>query len=146
MRSVAKGHVLELGVRGGASTSAFLAAAEDGRVERLWSVDINACGGIWAYGHENWTFVQGESSDCDLLDAVGLPTRLDLLFIDTSHTYEQTKRELEAWERRVKPGGLTLLHDAYEEGVRRAVAEYCDERGKRYSLRVGSFGMFVIWA
>jgi len=42
---------------------------------------------------------------------------IDLLYIDTSHTYEQTLGELETWWRFVKIGGFIILHDtsAYDD-------------------------------
>jgi hypothetical protein len=145
LRNQSRGRVLELGVRGGSSTAAFLAAAEDGRVAHVWSVDVNDCGGIWAHGHESWTFIQSDSLDKRKILAAGAPQTVETLFIDTSHTYPHTLRELETWGPLVNPGGVIFLHDAYEEPVERSVREYCDPRGLRYALRVGSFGMFVIW-
>jgi predicted O-methyltransferase YrrM len=151
MKAQARGNVLELGVRGGSSTAAFLAAAEEGRVDRLWSVDVNDCGGIWAHGHRSWTFIQSDSVDRRRIEHLAkhqghrLPGAFDVLFIDTSHTYPQTLMELTTWGPLVKPDGLILLHDAYTQGVQDAVEEWTKTMGFRYSLRVGSWGMFVIW-
>jgi cephalosporin hydroxylase len=94
--------VIELGVRGGNSTSAFMAAAElhDGHV---WSVDIDDCPGPWG---ERWTFIKGD--DMDVVDQ--LP-ECDVLFIDTSHHYSHTLAELKAYVPKVKDGGVVLLHD-----------------------------------
>lgn len=49
---------------------------------------------------------------------------LDLVFIDSSHTYEATKKEIPAWYSKVKDLGILAGHD-YDghEGVRRAVDE-----------------------
>ena len=93
--------VIELGVRGGNSTAAFLDAAElyEGHV---WSVDIADCPGE----HERWTFIQGD--DMDVVDQ--LP-ECDVLFIDTSHHYEHTLEELKAYVPKVRDGGVVLLHD-----------------------------------
>ena len=47
---------------------------------------------------------------------------VDLLFIDSSHEYEQTLAEFHAWEPVVRPGGQVAFHDYPGwEGVRRAV-------------------------
>lgn len=39
------------------------------------------------------------------------PESVDVIMLDTSHTYEQTHREIEAWLPKLKPGGSFLFHD-----------------------------------
>ncbi len=121
-------HVIELGVRSGVSTIAFLWAlsATGGR---LTSVDVNPAPHFDA---PNWTFIQGD----DLAVAVQLD-RADIVFIDTSHYYLHTLAELERYVLLVNPGGRIVLHDTELERpagappddppfpVRRAVAEFC---------------------
>lgn len=99
--------VIELGVRRGDSTVAFLAAAQEQGGE-VWSVDI-ADPRVPAEWRDLpfWYLTVGD----DLEVADQLPDNVDIVFIDTSHTYEQTKQELELYVRKVKPGGLILLHD-----------------------------------
>lgn len=53
---------------------------------------------------------------------------IDFLFLDTSHTFDQTQRELAYWPRWVKPGGIFVMHDTAHEsgdgmGCRQALAE-----------------------
>jgi hypothetical protein len=36
---------------------------------------------------------------------------IEVLFMDTSHSYEQTKKELEAWGSKVVNGGFIIIHD-----------------------------------
>jgi hypothetical protein len=43
--------------------------------------------------------------------ALGLGTTVDLLFIDTSHLYEDTVRELAAWAPLMSEKGAIILHD-----------------------------------
>lgn len=53
---------------------------------------------------------------------------LDFVFIDAEHTYEGVSGDIEAWARKVKPGGIVSGHDYNEQkwpGVWRAVNEYC---------------------
>src|SRR3990167_3475962 len=52
--------------------------------------------------------------------------RIDVLSIDASHTYEDTKFEIEKFYPFVKPGGLILMHDYVVErvDVKKAVDEY----------------------
>lgn len=51
---------------------------------------------------------------------------LDLLYLDAGHSYDDVKRDLEAWYPKVKPGGVVAGHDfinpAY--GVLQAVNEF----------------------
>lgn len=49
----------------------------------------------------------------------------DFVFIDAAHSYEAVKADLEAWERKVKPGGWFGGHDfhTFHQGVVQAVSE-----------------------
>lgn len=98
--------VVELGVRSGLSTAAFLAAMDktDGRV---WSCDVSPASCVpEIVHHPRWTFVWGDD-----IDSVAQAPHCDVLFIDTSHQYEHTRRELDAYAGKVRPGGVILLHD-----------------------------------
>lgn len=54
---------------------------------------------------------------------------LDFVFIDADHSYEGCRADIEAWSKKVRPGGLLSGHD-YDNveypkwGVKRAVDEY----------------------
>ena len=57
-----------------------------------------------------------------------LPPQFDLVFIDASHGYEDTVREIEIYSGRLAPHGCLALHDSILfEGVRRAIAEVTDK-------------------
>lgn len=75
--------VIELGVRRGDSTSAFLAAAQEYGGE-VWSVDITPP--VVPSDWENLPFWYPIVGD-DLEVAEQLPDQVDIVFIDTSHTY-----------------------------------------------------------
>jgi predicted O-methyltransferase YrrM len=142
--------VIELGVRSGNSTSAFLYAAEqnDGHV---YSVDIDRAKLPWL-GHARWTFMQGD--DLDLAD--DLPDGVDVVFIDTSHHYGQTLAELDRYVPKVKAGGVVLLHDTELERpdgapdqdppfpVRKAIDEYCGKHDLIPEFVTGCHGLGVI--
>jgi predicted O-methyltransferase YrrM len=99
--------VLELGVRSGNSTAAFLAAAEKNNGQ-VWSSDISRPRVPQEFFESPyWTFVQGNDLELGEL----LPVAVDVLFIDTSHAYRQTLAELNMFAGRVRPGGVILLHD-----------------------------------
>ena len=58
----------------------------------------------------------------------GLPNKIDLLFIDTSHTYRDTLDEILLYSSRVKEAGCMVFHDSISfPGVRRAIAEMSDK-------------------
>lgn len=145
--------VVELGVRSGNSTSAFLAAAAlvGGHV---WSVDIGlpqAPGWWWQTGL--WSPIVGNDMDPAVL--ARLPETFDVLFIDTSHAYDHTLEELRTYVPRVKPGGVVLCHDTELEApelvgpqppfpVAKAIGEYCAETGLTWENITGSYGLGVI--
>jgi cephalosporin hydroxylase len=127
-------HVIELGTRTGVSTIAWLWALT-GTEGRLTSIDIDERPDIGTFDH--WTFIQGDDLDPDIV--AGLEPA-DIVFIDTSHLYDQTLRELNLYRWLVKPGGVMVLHDTELERpigapihprfpVKRAVLEFCKANG-----------------
>ena len=98
-------HVIELGTRTGVSTVAWLYGLEK-TGGRLTSVDIDGRPPIGV--HDHWTFIQGDDCDPDVLAQL---EPADIVFIDTSHLYEHTVRELNLYRWLVKPGGVICLHD-----------------------------------
>jgi hypothetical protein len=60
---------------------------------------------------------------------------LDVIYIDSIHTYEVTKKNIELWVPKVKLGGIISGHDYYEpkwSGVVRAVNEAFGKPDKVY--------------
>lgn len=112
--------VVEWGVRGGVSTWALLEGLPgDGH---LVSVDILDCTvPLRVSTDPRWTFLVGDDLD------VKLPEHADLVFIDTSHTYEQTAAELTA-ALALTPARM-ILHDYALDPVKRAVDEFCLREG-----------------
>ena len=115
--------IIELGVRGGNSTCAFLAGIERSGSGQLWSVDIAApeVPSEW-YALPFWHLLVAD--DASSHAAAWCPGGADVLFIDTSHDYWHTRAELELYVRKVRPGGIVLLHDSDPEewpGVSRAL-------------------------
>ena len=149
--SLARGNVLELGTREGVSTTALLAGVERAG-GHLWSMDIDDCSAV-AAGHPQWTFVQGESTDeqlikrvCQQANPIGpAGFEFQLLLIDTFHTYEQSSAELELWHRSIAPGGTICMHDPETfPGVRRAAREFADSHGWPITFVLPCHGMAVI--
>lgn len=93
-------------------------------------------------GYPNCTMVREKS-----LDAVKRfsPETIDFVFIDGDHTYEEVKKDLNAWAKIVKKGGIVAGHDYREDkarnyGVVEAVNEYVLENNQElYILRKGTY-------
>jgi predicted O-methyltransferase YrrM len=104
--------VIELGVRHGTSTAAWLYALER-TGGHLWSVDIaDQTAGKFA-GIDNWSLLIGDDMDLNVYNA--LPGEVDILFIDTSHEYIHTFNELVRYVNKVRHGGVIVLHDTAVE-------------------------------
>lgn len=146
-------NVIELGVRGGNSTAALLAAVQLNPNSVMVSVDIEdpVTPVHWAW-HPQWTFLLGDDTDPAVFAAVtSRVLAADLLFIDTSHTYDHTLAELRLYGPLVRPGGVILLHDTLttvlgEEGwpVTRAISAWTRETGHLWVNRTGYHGLGVI--
>ena len=64
----------------------------------------------------------GKSTEATLV--AGLPNKIDILFIDTSHMYRDTLDEILLYSARLGETGCMVLHDSISfPGVRRAIAE-----------------------
>ena len=86
--------------------------------------------------YQNFIFVRG--------DSVRLaPTihhnygQIDILFIDTTHTYDQTMEEYEAYKPYLAAGAVVCLDDLYREGMDRAWAAMPDPKIRLDGLHVG---------
>jgi len=130
----AKGTVLEIGVRNGASTSAFLSGVEENGGVVL-SVDLADCSSIFA-GHPQWKFIQSDSQNPKL----HVP-EIDVLLIDGDHTREGYKKDLEKFYPLVKPGGIILSHDVdplpgntYEDNPE-TVTSVCTVFGEQFAVQ-----------
>lgn len=146
--------VLEIGVRSGKSTSAFLAACA--RVGgHLWSVD-QAVPQVPGWWHEcgYWSFVQARSLDVDPRITWGVD-EFDIVFLDGDHSKEGVLAELRKFTPLVARGGWigshdTKLTDAVMAGQVPGVAEaldlFCAETGRTWAERGGQFGLGVIEA
>lgn len=126
--------IVELGCYIGHSTRALLKAAIENN-GHMHSIELNA-NSLSLVGEAMksagvdmsfWTAVSGD----DLEVAKQWVIHMDLLFIDTSHTYENTVKELEAYSKFVVPQGIIIMHDTYidrsvpeQYPVRRAVEDW----------------------
>ena len=124
LQSIAKGNILEIGVRTGISTAAFLVGLEYNG-GHLYSVDIEeACGKV--VESTNWTFIHDSSRNADAIKSK-IPQVLDILFVDGDHTYEGTRDDFTNYAPLVRSGGLIICHDVcsgYDPGVQQAFYEF----------------------
>jgi predicted O-methyltransferase YrrM len=147
LRFLARGNVLEIGVRSGISTAALLLGVQENG-GHVYSIDTDpGCGSVYA-GHANWTFICGHSRD-NSERILGQSPPPDLLVIDGDHSYEMVLSDLEKYGTRVRAGGLILLHDADflapgHDGVRPALKEFI--RLHKHSLKFfpGSYGLGIV--
>jgi cephalosporin hydroxylase len=111
--------IVELGVRGGESTFVFERVARLSGA-RCVSVDIeeSSC----ANHYHEWLFVQ--SDDIKFAKEFpawccqnGLPTEIDILFIDTSHFFEHTVQEIEHWFPLLAPCAKVIFHDTNQRRI-----------------------------
>lgn len=153
------GRMVELGVRQGNSTLALWAGAVECN-GILTSYDIvSSCRGsaLKTAGLpdnssllKHWRFICKGSLAAAKDWKNGSVT---LLFIDTTHSYDDTLKELLAWGPKVTPRGVICGHDYNDAlrrktfGVDRAVAEYqrrTKEARRLYFLR-HTQGLFILW-
>ena len=128
-------NIIELGSRSGVSTTAWLWALRD-TGGRLTTVDLDAAPPIGTW--PNWKHIQGNDMDPDVIAQL---EPADIVFLDTSHLYLETCRELNTYRWLVKPGGVLVCHDSNVErfyeapdteppfAVRKAIEEFIDETG-----------------
>lgn len=112
----------------------------------LWSVDLDPESAAVFPDHAQWCFVLADSRDERPVVDAGLPAELDVLFIDTIHTYEQVRDELAVWGDRVVAGGVILFHDTDSyPPIRRAISEWCKSASVPFEFRGGSNGLGVAY-
>ncbi len=151
--AIGNAQIIELGVRTGNSTSAFLAAVEQ-HGGHLWSVDIVQPDVPWEWlDHPSWTLTIAD--DREVIEQ--MPDDVDVLFIDTSHFYNETLRELRSYVPKVRDGGVVLMHDTEltrsrtgdpTYPVRAAIERFCKRHLKHRPFTLdyitGSCGLGVI--
>ncbi|MHC4870925.1 MAG: class I SAM-dependent methyltransferase [Planctomycetota bacterium] len=102
--------ILELGTCEGLSTSLLLTECEKQKGSMV-SVDIEDRSDVAV--SENWLFVKSNDIESEYIidKAPVLKKGIDLLHIDSLHTYEHVKSQLMVWYKHVKQGGYITFHD-----------------------------------
>jgi predicted O-methyltransferase YrrM len=157
------GRVVEAGVGRGWSTASLLAGAIEGG-SGLYSYDIHAetrTNALRALGMEEgdirikgaWRFQAKRSIDAAADHPDG---SVSLFFLDTTHLYKDTVKELKVWLPKIRPDGVIAGHDYYlhehpdwreKSGVKKAVDEFSAAHEKRFRLQVfpHDYGLYVLW-
>lgn len=142
----AKGKILEIGTRDGASTSAFLLGIENDPSGHLYSCDIDDCSKI--FSHPKWTFNHESSAGLEFEDEY-----FDIILIDGDHHISAYRRDLALAWRACKPGGMILTHDmkpevgheAYSIPIRKEYFRFIEEHGLKHEEIPGMYGLGVMW-
>jgi predicted O-methyltransferase YrrM len=144
-------NIIELGVRNGNSTCAFLAGIEHaGAGGHLWSADISRpdVPAEW-FRLPYWSLLTADALSEQAREF--FPDEADILFSDTSHLYDQVYGELEVYAPRVRPGGVILIHDTQTPGtdqawpeVPRALDAWCAAAGLEWYCHPDWNGLGVI--
>ncbi len=136
--------IVELGVETGQSTFAFERAARLSGA-KLVSVDCEDCSN--ACHSREWLFVQNDDLKFAKIFKIwceehSIIPEIDILFIDTDHSYEQTIKEIECWFPYLSKRAKVFFHDSntkliykrkdgsigsapdYKRGVMRALEKY----------------------
>ena len=89
--------ILELGVDRGQSTKVFLNAIADKNHSHLVSVDIRDCSSVSSC--KTWQFVQESSINVNSIiqSAPVLNNGIDILYVDSLHTFEHVRNEVYSW-------------------------------------------------
>lgn len=117
---------LEIGVRWGGSARIVAKAMEANGFGKAAGLDPNlaAFKPTSKQLHGRYETVKGYSPE-DTPKAVNvLGSRIDFAFIDAVHTYSAVKSDLEGIAPLLSPGGYVLFHDAFHQGIARAVDEF----------------------
>lgn len=141
-------NILELGVRGGVSTRVLgLACKVSGR--KLYSVDCDLCANASAAMEgldlkAHWKFAQADDRDLEkvvLSFSQPFPEQFGMIFVDTSHEYEHTKKEIELYSPLVAKSGFLVFHDSYmlgsyHPGVSDPINEFLDSTSQFEVLKI----------
>lgn len=70
----------------------------------------------------------------------------DLIFVDTSHQYEQTKNEIAAFEPILRPGGIMVFHDTVScyDGVQKPINEFLKTHKWSYENKTNCNGLGIL--
>ncbi|KKL57762.1 hypothetical protein LCGC14_2232190, partial [marine sediment metagenome] len=119
--------IVELGIRGGVSSFALERGARLVGAKMI-CVDINDCSGVLDYAEfvqaDDVVFARRFRAFCRRR---GIKPSVDMLMVDTSHTYIHTQQEIRSWLPLMSPRCLMMFHDTNASQFGYGVAAYLRE-------------------
>ncbi len=72
--------------------------------------------------------------------------KIDLLYVDASHKYEDVKEDIKQWCCKVKPGGIVVFDDYCDiwPEVQQAVDEYASDNNLKFIKNQCSYAIFKL--
>jgi predicted O-methyltransferase YrrM/SAM-dependent methyltransferase len=124
---------LEIGTCRGGSAVVVAAAMDDLNNGRAFGVDpqANISPQILQQIKHRFTLVQGSSPQALKRAAELAGGRFDLILVDGDHSRAATLADLDGVLSVAEPGAVILVHDAYNDAVDRAVADYLASQNGR---------------
>lgn len=141
----AEGVCVELGCSQGVSAAALLWGVEQ-RGGQVVSVSTDDVAHLYP-DRSAWSLIRGDSTDERTLAAFRERVRepINLLLLDSQHTYAHVGRELALWSPLVRRGGVIAVHDTeFAPGVRRAVEEFAAQRTWPVTFVLPDFGLGIL--
>ena len=135
--------VIELGAAAGMSTIMIATALP--KSSKFYSVDIDPQSWRWMkYDYPQLTRILSDDLEMSIWDGIDtLDT--DLWFIDSLHTEEQLRKEVEAYSPMWKRGAVVVFDDiSINEGMRKVWDELEYDKFENPLLHWGGFGLCVV--
>lgn len=134
--------IVELGTGQGYATAWLLLGLEKNQSGQLWTVDLVAADvPVWRMVDlpEGRLKVLGNTP---IGEAGGqLPERIDLLFHDAGHGFEEVRTDLERLLPRIPLNGCIIVHDVnYNRNMGDALAQWFDSMAEEWSYQEASMG------
>lgn len=134
--------VLELGIRQGVSTAAFLVGGA--HVVGVDSLKSGHSPNPNVAEHPRFSLIVGDDTDPQVFERAAELGPYDALHIDTSHTEEHTRQELALYTKLVRPGGRVWGHDAELPGVSLPFIEWALHEEHVMTIFPGSHGLVEV--
>ncbi|MFC3504761.1 class I SAM-dependent methyltransferase [Micromonospora krabiensis] len=132
VRATRPAHVVETGVDKGLGScvlaSALLRNADEGHPGRLTALDINPEAG-YLVRDGRWSEVVDLVIGDSIASIGALDRPVDLFLHDSDHSREHERREFEAVEPKLAPGGILLTDNVTTTNV---LAEHAERTGRRF--------------
>lgn len=121
LRQIARGNIMEIGVREGVSTAAFLLGLQENG-GHLYSIDRSrGCSDL--FNVPEWTFILGDSFRNFRVIKQLIQVPIDVLLIDGDHHYQSVMADLRNFTSLVRMGGLILAHDVEPSSEMREIVK-----------------------